>query len=317
MSQRYQGGFITASYNGLKVPDAPTIGTATGGSGSASVTFTAPSDVGGGAITSYTAVSTPGGFTGTAASSPVTVSGLTGGTAYTFKVFATNAYGPSSLSSASNSATPSLVVGQAFGGGYFAGQISTSANGVATHNLIVADKTTGSTYGKKWGPSGTGVYTTSRIDGPTNSAVLAALGSTYEAATFCENLNSGGYTDWYLPALDELAVCYYFLKPGTTSNSTGSGSNAYAVSPQPISTNYTSGSPAQTSATNFRTGASAQEFEPGTLAPDLGGHWTSTEGPNIFGNFAWDQEFINGLQTNTTDKTIITEYTRAIRRIAV
>jgi hypothetical protein len=209
------------------------------------------------------------------------------------------------------------VIGQAYGGGYYAGKISTSANGVATHYLIVADKTTGSTYGKKWGPSGTGVYTTSRIDGPTNSAVLAALGSAYEAATFCENLNTGGYTDWYLPALDELSVCYYFLKPGTTSNSTGSGSNAYAVSPQPISTNYTSGSPAQTSATNFRTGASAQEFEPGTLAPDLGGHWTSTEGPNIFGNFAWDQEFINGLQTNTTDKTLITEYTRAIRRIAI
>jgi len=106
MSQRYQGGFITASYNGLLVPDAPTIGTATPGGASASVAFTAPSNVGGGAITGYTAISSPGGFIGTGTASPITVSGLTNGTAYTFKVFATNAYGPSAFSAASNSATP-------------------------------------------------------------------------------------------------------------------------------------------------------------------------------------------------------------------
>jgi len=112
MSQRYQGGLITASYNGLKVPDAPTIGTATGGDTSASVTFTAPSNTGGGAITGYTVISSPGGITGTGTSSPVTVSGLTNGTAYTFTVLATNAYGTSAASAASNSVTPAIVQGQ-------------------------------------------------------------------------------------------------------------------------------------------------------------------------------------------------------------
>lgn len=106
MSNRYQGGFITASYNGLKVPDAPTIGTATAGNLSASVAFTAPTNIGGGAITGYTAISSPGGFTGTGTSSPITVSGLTNGTAYTFTVLATNAYGTGVASSASNSVTP-------------------------------------------------------------------------------------------------------------------------------------------------------------------------------------------------------------------
>jgi hypothetical protein len=108
MSKRYQAAIITATYNGLLVPNAPTIGTATAGAGSASVTFTAPSNVGGGAITSYTAISSPGGFTGTAASSPVTVSGLTNGTAYTFTVVATNTYGSGPASGASNSVTPAL-----------------------------------------------------------------------------------------------------------------------------------------------------------------------------------------------------------------
>ncbi|PWA05181.1 fibronectin type III domain-containing protein [Flavobacterium psychrotolerans] len=88
------------------VPNAPTIGTATGGSTQASVTFTAPAFNGGSAITSYTVTSSPGGFTGTGASSPIIVTGLTNGTAYTFTVTATNAAGTGAPSAASNSATP-------------------------------------------------------------------------------------------------------------------------------------------------------------------------------------------------------------------
>jgi len=111
MSNRYQGGFITASYNGLKVPDAPTIGTATAGNASISVTFTAPSNVGGGAITGYTAFSSPGSIVGTGTSSPITISGLSNGTAYTATVVATNAYGTGPASAASNSATPAIPSG--------------------------------------------------------------------------------------------------------------------------------------------------------------------------------------------------------------
>ena len=106
MSRRYQAAILTASYNGLQVPNAPTIGTATAGAGSASVTFTAPSNVGGSAITSYTVISSPGSILGTGSSSPITVSGLTNGTAYTFTVVATNAYGSGPASAASNSVTP-------------------------------------------------------------------------------------------------------------------------------------------------------------------------------------------------------------------
>jgi hypothetical protein len=106
MSLRYQGGIITTTFNGLLAPDAPTIGTATAGNTNASVTFTAPSNIGGGAITGYTVTSSPGGFTGTGASSPITVTGLTNGTSYTFTVTATNAFGTSTSSAASNSVSP-------------------------------------------------------------------------------------------------------------------------------------------------------------------------------------------------------------------
>lgn len=108
------GGFISASYDPLKTPNAPTIGTATSASGtSVSVAFTAPANIGGSAITSYTVFSS-GGQTATGSASPVIVTGLTTGTAYTFTVLATNSYGSSPVSASSNSATPVAQGQQAY-----------------------------------------------------------------------------------------------------------------------------------------------------------------------------------------------------------
>lgn len=109
MSRRWVAGFVTASYNPFLVPDAPTSVIATAGSASASVAFTAPSNVGGGSITSYTVISSGGQIT-TGTSSPIVVTGLTNGTSYTFTVFATNAYGSGPRSAASNSVTPAAIV---------------------------------------------------------------------------------------------------------------------------------------------------------------------------------------------------------------
>ena len=92
-------------------PGAPTIGTATAGSSSASVTFSAPSCVGTGSLT-YSVKSTPGCITGTGASSPITVSGLANGTAYTFRAFGVTPGGTGPASAASNSVTPFIPVGQ-------------------------------------------------------------------------------------------------------------------------------------------------------------------------------------------------------------
>jgi len=257
MSMRYQAGIIFPGYNPLLVPDAPTIGTATGGNASASVTFTAPANVGGGAISGFTVVSTPDGLAGTGASSPITVSGLTNGTPYTFKVFAANAYGPSGLSAASNSATPiepaPTVIGQAYGGGYYAGQIGVAS--VATHYLVVGPVASAQST-LRWKNVATATAgADSVIDGPQNTADMVADGNAtvYPAAHFCNDLTIGGFSDWYMPAQNELEVCYYNLKPTTTSNeTTNSGTNTNAVPSR--GSNYTSGTPAQTSAVVFQTG---------------------------------------------------------------
>ncbi len=115
MSMRYQAGIVLPGYNALKVANAPTIGTASATSGTTvSVAFTAPACTGGGAISSYRAYACCGALANTGASSPIVVSGLTAGTAYTFKVVATNAYGPSYPSAASNSVTPPISSSQSY-----------------------------------------------------------------------------------------------------------------------------------------------------------------------------------------------------------
>ena len=93
-------------------PAAPTGVSAVGGDQTANVTWTAPSD-GGSPITSYTVTpyvgataQTPKTITGTPPATNTSFTGLTNGTAYTFRVSATNAIGPSADSAASNSVTP-------------------------------------------------------------------------------------------------------------------------------------------------------------------------------------------------------------------
>jgi hypothetical protein len=76
--------------------------------GNAFVYFTPPDSDGGIEIRKYTATSYPGGLTGTVtgSTSPISVSGLTNGTAYAFRVTATNAVGTGPASAWSRCVTP-------------------------------------------------------------------------------------------------------------------------------------------------------------------------------------------------------------------
>lgn len=95
-----KGGYVSGGFDILKAPNAPTITSVTTSIGSATVAFTAPTDVGGGAITSYTITAvneSTGASTGAVGSaSPITISPGSG----TFKIraAATNIYGPGRVS---------------------------------------------------------------------------------------------------------------------------------------------------------------------------------------------------------------------------
>lgn len=139
MPLRPPAGFIRIGYNPLKVPDAPTIGTATAGNTEVSVSFTAPTNVGGSAITLYGAVAKNSSdnttTAATGATSPVTVTGLTNDVTYTAAVWAINSFGPGPFSSFTGSFSPSNPIG------LFAGGTGSSPE----YNVI--DKVTISTLG--------------------------------------------------------------------------------------------------------------------------------------------------------------------------
>ena len=93
-------------------PNPPGTPVATAGDGSAVVSWTAPAD-GGSPITSYTVTpyigttaQTAKTVTGSPPATSTTVTGLTNGTAYTFKITATNAIGTGAASASSNTVTP-------------------------------------------------------------------------------------------------------------------------------------------------------------------------------------------------------------------
>ena len=92
---------------GTAVPGSPTAVTATPQSQQALVSWSAPSDTGGG-IASYTITSSPAGSLRTVEGSVTStwMPDLVNGTAYTFRVVATNSLGSSAPSGASPAITP-------------------------------------------------------------------------------------------------------------------------------------------------------------------------------------------------------------------
>jgi hypothetical protein len=203
------------------------------------------------------------------------------------------------------------VLGEPWGGGYFAGYISHTADGNPTHALIVAPRATGATgsgytltTNPQWKTTQTTTTgTTSSFDGAANTAAMVTAGiADHPAAEFCVNLSLGGFTDWYLPARFELDIAYFNLKPSTATNSTSWGTNDYSVPKR--TANNTLTYPQQTYVTAFNTSTEAFVAD---------GHWSSTEGN---ATNSWRLVFSNGAQGSGTNKTAF-DRVRAFRRIAL
>lgn len=200
---------------------------------------------------------------------------------------------------------PPTVIGQAYGGGFYAGQIG--VGGVATHYLVTGPVSSAQNASKQWkNANSAATGADSVIDGPQNTADMVAGGSptVYPAAHFCDSLTVGGFNNWYMPSKNELEVCYYNLKPTTTNNQTSSGINANAVPAR--ASNYTTGTPAQTSAAVFVTATGTEAFGASL-------YWSSTENSSLD---AWIQAFGYGAQYGDFYKNT-SAGVRAVRRVAV
>lgn len=99
----------SASITPATVPNPPTNVTGVSGNQQVTVSWNAPANNGGSPITGYTVTSNPGSISASSSTTTATVTGLTNGTAYTFRVVATNAVGNSGLSSPSAAVTPATV----------------------------------------------------------------------------------------------------------------------------------------------------------------------------------------------------------------
>ena len=204
MSKRFQGGILGAGFDPLKAPNAPTIGTASGESGAASVSFTAPSNVGGSAVSSYAVVASPGGIGASGTTSPITVSGLTNGTTYTFSVAAINSYGFSPYSG-TVTATAGLFVEDVFSTYLYTGNGATQTitNGIdlSSKGGLVWIKARSGSQATAWHM----MADTARGTGKGLSS--NSTGAEFTNATFLTSFNSNGFN------------------PGTETSSNGSGTN--------------------------------------------------------------------------------------------
>jgi len=167
---------------------------------------------------------------------------------------------------------------------------------MAQYRVIVAPKSTGENAAVMYknantaAPAACGTLSEGRK--ATLAMVAADTSTVYPAAHWCNSLNIAGKTDWYLPARDELELCWRNLKPtadanyitadrptaatpnymnlgsyGDTANTPGLDNNS-----SPVGAAHTSSVPAQVAAgKNFRTGES-EAFIYGSSF-----YWSSTE----------------------------------------
>jgi hypothetical protein len=204
---------------------------------------------------------------------------------------------------------------------------------MARHRVIVAPKASGESASLTYknantaAPAACITLTEGRL--ATLAMVAADSSTVYPAAHFCNNLNIGGRTDWYLPARDELELCWRNLKPTTDNNYTtadrptgaaasyqtlgsfGDTANTHGLNNNsaPTGAAYTSTVPGRVANAAFQTGG-AEAFTYGSAY-----YWSSSQ---YDASTAWGQYWVSsypGSQLNG-NKTLSFRV-RAIRRSVI
>ena len=100
-----------------------------------------------------------------------------------------------------------FTIGQAYGGGYIA-----YIDGTGLHGLILNDTTPLATMSWSSTADYVGGTTAAYGDGYANTqAIIASISGVGSAAELCANYNAGGFTDWFMPVLNELFYCDAYL----------------------------------------------------------------------------------------------------------
>ena len=235
-------------------------------------------------------------------------------------------------------------IGEAFGGGFFAGIIDTDANSAdidandtrqngKRYALIVSPQAIGEpSTSLRWRSSRTGVSEAAartRWDGlyVTNYIINFETLADFPIFEFCDQVRSSdpvpddGGSDWYIPALDELELLYRNLKPGPEDNDVRERDLEFPdlfqqgenPSSDPQGTAYTESDPQQTTVADFQGsgGAETLQFEGDS---DNNRLWSATESAT---DRAWAQSFRGssaGLQSSR-NKDVAGYRCRLVRRV--
>lgn len=204
---------------------------------------------------------------------------------------------------------------------------------MARHRVIVAPKASGEHAGITLKNANSALPTACQTltEGFASTQAMrdADTSTVYPAAHWARNLNIGGRTDWYIPARDELELCWRNLKPVANNNyvtadrptgasfnyanngSYGDTANTHGLNNNsaPTGAAYTAAVPAQTAATAFRTGG-AEAYEFGTAY-----YWSSSE-YSALGSWRQGWETSSAGRQNSSGKQD-TLRVRAVRRSIV
>ena len=226
-----------------------------------------------------------------------------------------------------------LSIGDSAFGGFFAGIIDTNQSGSIDaaddyqtplrYALIVSPKSLESPGNDlRYASSGQQIPPGAATRWNGLAAQNAVAGPNFPAFNYCNGLSfpDDGGSKWYLPALDELELCYRNFKPTTENNATGTrgGGNSFPPVAWNIGANkasdppgaaYTTTVPGQTSITSFRAN-NAQAFI--TSLFEVFGYWTATAHG---GELAWSIRFNNGSADPEGGFFFTQNYVRPVRRV--